>query len=136
MTPAETGLDGSHVDAGFCKSRQGCGGEHLELRRLETLGVGPHTLDRRFEVGLFPADADPLAPSEHVWREIGADRQPGACEQRFDRAGHGRLAVRPDHVDRRITELRIPEPGEQRLDPFEPEAVLRPGAQLLDVLKS
>ena len=134
VAPAEPGLDDGDVDAGRRKLGEGRGGEHLELRRLERLGLGTHALDRRLEVRFFPAHADPLAPAAHVWREIRADRQPGAGEQCLCRARHRRLPVRPDDVDRRIAELRIAEPGEQRLDALEPEAVLRPGAQRLDVL--
>ena len=74
VPPAEPGLDDGHVDAGCRKFGQGRSGEDLELRRLDTLGFGADAFDRRFEVSLFPAHADPLAPTAHVWRHVCADR--------------------------------------------------------------
>ena len=136
MAPAEPRLDHGHVDACFRELDEGRGGQHLELGRLEKLGLGAHALDRRVEVRFVPAHANPLAPSAHVWREIRADRESGAGEQCLSRARHRRLAVRPDDVNRGVAELRVAEPGKQCLDALEPEAVLRPGAQRLDELSS
>jgi len=132
VPPTETRLDNRHVDTCCRKLCEGCGGEHLELRRVETLGFGAHARNRRFEVSLFTAHTDPLAPPAHVGRDVRADGHTGVGEQRLDRASDGRLAVRPDHVNGRIAKLGVAEPGEERLDPLEPEAVLRPGAQRLN----
>src|SRR5439155_24747089 len=96
--------------------------------------VGAHALDRRFEISLFAAHADSLAPAADVGREVRPDRHPGPCEQRFDRASHRRLAVRPDDVNRWIPKLWIAEICEERLDPLEPEAFLGPRAQRLDIV--
>ena len=129
MPSAEARLDDGDIDAGRSELSERRRGKRLELSRFEAFGVGAHARDRRLEVGLRPADTDPLAPPPHVGREIGADGQAGVREQRLDEPRDARLAVRPDDMDGRIAKLRIAERFEQRIDPLEPEPVLRPRAE-------
>ena len=131
---AETRLDDCDVDLGGREGSERSSGQELELGRADVLGRRSHSLDRSVEIRLVAPHADPLAPALHVGREVGADDETGLREQLLDRARDGRLAVRPDDVNGRVAQLRIAESREQRLDPVEPEAVLRPGTERLDVL--
>ena len=58
---AEYGDEGSNTLGNVAHAVGG-----LDLPNLEALGLGTHALDCRFEVSLFAADADPLAPPAHV----------------------------------------------------------------------
>ena len=131
---AEPRLDDRDVDARGGELRERRGGQELELGRPQTLGGSANALDCRLEVGLLTANANALAPAADVRREVCADDQPLPGEHLLDRARDGGLPVRPDDVDRRVRELGIAELREERLDPVEPEAVLRPRAQRLDQL--
>ena len=62
--------------------------------------AGRTALDRRLEVRLLAADADPLAPAAHVRGEVGADRETGVEQERLGQPRRRRLAVRADDVDR------------------------------------
>jgi hypothetical protein len=135
VAAAEAGLHDRHVDAGGGELRQRGRRQELELRRLEALGRLADAVDGGVEVGFAVLDPDALAPAADVRGEVGADSEPFLRQQRLCRARDRRLPIGADDVDRRIAELRIAQRAEERLDAVEPEAVLRPGAQRLDVLK-
>ena len=75
-----------------------------------------------------PSDPDAFGPAAHVGRGVGARPPPVGLQQSGDRPRRGRLAVRPDNMNRRIPSLGMPEAIEQALHAVEPE-LLRPGAQ-------
>src|SRR5207247_9205483 len=74
---------------------------------------------------------EPLVPAGDVRRRVGAGGETLRTQQRRDRAGRRRLAVRPDDVDRRERALRATEALEQRAHSSEPE-LLRPRRQRRD----
>ena len=131
---AETRLDHCDVDGGV---REGCErgrGDRFELRRAELLRGGADAADCGLEVRLPSFQPDPLGPAYDVRRDRRADTQSFGEEQLLDRHRGRRLAVRPDDVDRRVRELRVPDRGEQRAHAVEPEAVARPRAHRVEPL--
>src|SRR6266516_1642180 len=96
VAAAESGLDDGDAHRGRGERRQRRRGQRLELRRFEPLGRGPHACDGGLEVRLLAADADPLAPTAHVRRDVRADGQARVREQRLEHPHGRRLPVRAD----------------------------------------
>ena len=122
-SPASTTATSTPASANAAKRG---GRQRLELRRAEPLGRAPDAPDRALEVRLGAVDPDALAPAAHVRREVRAGAQSLAREQ----ASIVRVAVDLPFVPTTCTAgsaLRLPELGEQRPHPLEPE-LLRPRA--------
>ncbi len=98
VAAAEPCLDDRDVDLSRRELGERGGGEHLELRRPRRVRADPG--ERRLEVGRLAVDLDALRPAAHVGRDVGADAEPGRAQQRRAHQRRGRLAVRPDDVDR------------------------------------
>ena len=130
VPPAEPGLDDGDVDAGVGEGGERGSGDDLELRRLRAPRP-PAVRDAT------AASKSASCPSRRIrslqlatcGEIVAPDREPVGEKQLLDRDRRGRLAVRPDDVDRRVRVLRVAERGEQRAHALEPEAVARPGAQ-------
>ena len=88
------------------------GGQRLELGRAELLRGLANPRDGPLE--RFRITIQALVPAGDVRRGVGAYLQALGSQQRGDRPGRGRLAVRPDHVDRREGALRISERRQER----------------------
>ena len=110
--PPEARLDDGHVHSGLGELGQRGGGQHLELGRSERLRGTANPRDGPLEGRRITIQ--PLVPARDVRRRVGACPQALGPQQRSDRPGRGRLAVRPDHVDRREGALRIAERREER----------------------
>jgi hypothetical protein len=78
--PAQTGLDGRHADPLLGEFAKRGGGQRLELRRLDRLGVRTDPRDRALEVGLCPVDPDSLRPPADVRRRVCARSPPLAAK--------------------------------------------------------
>ncbi len=75
---------------------------------------------------------EPLVPARDVRRGVGGRRHTLPPQRRREAPRCGRLALRPDDVERVEAPLRVAEPAEQRADPLEPEPVRRPRRQRLE----
>ena len=123
MAAAEAGFDDGDVDAVGGELGQGGCREHLELRGSEPLRGRPHTTEGPLDVGVPLPHADALGPARDMGRRVTPGEQSLTRQNRRGRAGRGRLAVRPDHVDRGVLELRVAELRKQREHAAEPESV-------------
>src|SRR5207253_2818956 len=128
-SPRRSSLPGSATDSAACGSTarprndSAAAMARARFERAATTtapahsgGGAAHARDRALEVGLLPADADPLSPAADVRRDVRPDAHAGVREQCLDHPRRRRLAVRADDVHGGIVELRIAELVQQRLD--------------------
>ena len=133
-TTSKPCFDDRDVDSSVGEGDERGGGDDLELRRFESLCCGADACDHTLEVGLGAVQPDPLRPAGDVRRDRRADGEPHGEKQLLDSDRRGRLAVRADHVDRRIRVLRVAELSEENAHAVEPEAVPRPRAHRVEPL--
>jgi hypothetical protein len=105
----QPGLDDGDVDLSVAELRQRGGGQRLELRRAELLRGRANPRDGPLEGGRITIQ--PLVPARDVRGCVSPGTEALGPEERRDRARRRRLPVRPDHVNRGIALLRVPEPG-------------------------
>jgi hypothetical protein len=140
VASAEARLDHGHLDPLPRELVVGRGRERLELGHAVVLVERAVDHPRRARHGrhgraeLVPRQRplphlDPLRERTQVRRRVGARPHVVAFEYRGDHARGGRLAVRPDHVNRREPPLRHPQRGHQLVHAVEPE----PHAEQLEV---